>query len=345
MLILQSLDNRKIVGYWILIGVGMLIIQVLLGGITRLTGSGLSMTDWKPIMDTLPPLNHTEWMAAFDAYKEIGQFKYLNADFTLSDFKFIYFWEWFHRNWARLILIAFIIPFCFFLYKRLFKLSDIPKLLLLMGGGIALGIIGKIMVFSGLNDSNLYVGHIELAMHFTGAQLLIALTFWVGLQFIIDPNERKPNTKLAKLSLLIIALLGIQFVFGAFMAGLKAATAAATWPSINGEMLPTTFSGPIAHDKIAIHFIHRGLGYLIFLLTLMWTFFSRKTIKIGFEWLPLILVILQVLLGIASLLYSTKAVRNGFGPFEWSAQIHQIVAMLLLLSLVWHYFMRRKIKI
>lgn len=322
----------------------MLIVQVLLGGITRLTGSGLSMTDWKPILDTLPPLNHSEWMAAFDAYKEIGQFKYLNADFSLSDFKFIYFWEWFHRNWARLILVAFIIPFCFFLYKGLFKLTDIPKLLLLMGGGIALGIVGKIMVFSGLNETDLYVGHIELAMHFTGAQLLIALTFWVGLQFVYKPSERLRNKKIARWSLILLLLLGLQFVFGAFMAGLKAATAAATWPSINGELIPTTFSGPIIHDKIAIHFIHRGLGYLIFILISIWSFTSLKASQVRYTWLPMILVSLQVILGIVSLIYSPAAVRNGFGSFEWSAQIHQIVAMLLMLSLVWHYFQSKRLK-
>ena len=109
------------VAIWLLIGVGMIIIQVLLGGITRLTGSGLSITEWKPILGAIPPMNEAAWQKAFEQYKQIGQFKHLNFEFTLSDFKFIYFWEWFHREWARLIAVVFMIPFIYFLITRKFK--------------------------------------------------------------------------------------------------------------------------------------------------------------------------------------------------------------------------------
>lgn len=107
----QLPQRNRLIGRWLLLGVIMLSVQVLLGGITRLTGSGLSITEWEPILGALPPMNDADWQLAFDKYKQIGQFTFLNADFTLSDFKFIYFWEWFHRNWARLISVAFLIPF------------------------------------------------------------------------------------------------------------------------------------------------------------------------------------------------------------------------------------------
>ena len=109
------MDNNKVVSRWLFIGVGMLIIQVLLGGITRLTGSGLSITEWQPILGALPPMQESAWLIAFQKYQQIAQYKVLNADFTLSEFKFIYFWEWTHREWGRLIGVAFLFPFFYFL--------------------------------------------------------------------------------------------------------------------------------------------------------------------------------------------------------------------------------------
>src|SRR5690242_21840504 len=114
-------SSSKPVAIWLLVGVGMIIIQVLLGGITRLTGSGLSITEWKPVMGALPPMNEQDWNIAFEKYKQIAQYKYLNSYFSLHDFKFIYFWEWFHRLWARLIAVAFLIPFIIFIIQKRFK--------------------------------------------------------------------------------------------------------------------------------------------------------------------------------------------------------------------------------
>src|SRR5262249_19298268 len=130
---MQKEMNRssKPVAIWLLLGVGMIMIQVLLGGITRLTGSGLSITEWKPIMGTLPPMNEHDWNIAFEKYKQIAQYKFINFDFTLSDFKSIYFWEWFHRLWARLIAVAFAIPFIIFLIQKRFKKEMIRPMLIL----------------------------------------------------------------------------------------------------------------------------------------------------------------------------------------------------------------------
>ncbi|MGL6268788.1 MAG: COX15/CtaA family protein, partial [Chitinophagaceae bacterium] len=157
------------VAIWLLIGVGMIVIQVLLGGITRLTGSGLSITEWQPILGAIPPMNDEAWQKAFDQYKQIGQYKHLNFDFTLGDFKFIYFWEWFHRVWARFMGLVFLIGFIYFLVTRKFKKEMIWPMVLLFLLGAFQGAIGWIMVKSGLNENDLYVSHIRLSIHFVSA--------------------------------------------------------------------------------------------------------------------------------------------------------------------------------
>src|SRR5215470_9743790 len=169
-----SKKSSRPVAIWLLLGIAMLMVQVLLGGITRLTGSGLSITEWKPIMGALPPMNDEQWNVAFDKYKQIAQYKYLNSSFTLSDFKFIFFWEWFHRLWARLIGVAFIIPFIIFLIQKRFKKQMIRPMIILFLLGALQGLVGWIMVMSGLEDSDrLYVSHYRLAIHFILALVLI----------------------------------------------------------------------------------------------------------------------------------------------------------------------------
>ena len=145
-------DNKKrrAVAYWLLTGVFMIIIQVLLGGVTRLTGSGLSITEWKPIMGAMPPMGDAAWNEAFEKYQQIAQFKYINNHFTVDDFKFIFFWEWFHRLWARLLGVVFAVGFIYFIVKQYFdRQMIIPFIILFILGGVQ-GLIGWIMVASGL---------------------------------------------------------------------------------------------------------------------------------------------------------------------------------------------------
>jgi cytochrome c oxidase assembly protein subunit 15 len=328
--------SNRIIANWIFLGVGMLIIQVVLGGITRLTGSGLSITEWKPIMGALPPMSETAWQEAFDKYQTIAQYKYLNAHFTLSDFKFIFFWEWFHRLWARLIGVAFAIPFVYFLAKKWIQAWMVRPLIILFVLGGLQGAIGWIMVKSGLNDEDLYVSHIRLAVHFIAAMVLISYALVFGLMLVVKKQDKVVDTSLYKLTLGIIALLVLQLLYGAFMAGLKAASAASTWPDINGSYLPRI--GNIFHDRIAIHFVHRTLAYVLFVLIAIWWVKARKhTASTAFNktkhW-PFMLVWVQVALGIAAVLTSTQIVLGNFGVFEWVAQWHQVVGMLLLLALM-----------
>ena len=336
------------VAVWLLGGVLMIIVQVLLGGITRLTGSGLSITEWKPLLGALPPLNEHDWQAAFSGYQKIAQFKKLNYNFTLADFQFIYFWEWFHRLWARLLGVVFLVPFVIFLIQGRFKKEMIkPLVILFLLGGLQ-GLIGWLMVSTGLNDQNLYVTHFSQAIHFLSAMILLVYTFWFALDLLIDEKSLLSDKKLFNFTIGIIALLVIQLIYGAFMAGLKAAPFAATWPDINGAIIPSnmgdfngrhlSFFSALVNNPITVHFIHRGLAYVIFILILIWTFKARSIDKLGFFskiiWLPLGIVLLQVFLGIMTVLNSYKAIPQGWGVFEWYAQLHQLVAMFLLMALV-----------
>src|SRR3954468_5989180 len=182
--------STGIVAKWIFIGVAMLIVQVLLGGITRLTGSGLSITEWKPIMGAVPPIGEAEWQQAFYKYQQIAQYKYINQHFTLSNFKFIFFWEWFHRLWARLIGLVFLVPFIYFLIKKYFKSWMVGPLIMLFLLGALQGAIGWIMVQSGLNDNDVYVSHIRLATHFMAAMVLICYALLFGLKLVISERSR-----------------------------------------------------------------------------------------------------------------------------------------------------------
>jgi len=342
-IIMNGERSNRIIANWLFIGVGMLIVQVLLGGITRLTGSGLSITEWDPIMGVIPPLNDQQWQQTFKGYQQIAQYKYLNNNFTLSEFKFIFFWEWFHRLWARLMGVVFLLPFTYFLVKGFFKKWMIMPLIMLFVLGGMQGIIGWLMVKSGLNDENLYVSHFRLAIHFIAAMLLIGYTLIFGLSLIVPKEERLQKASLRKFGLGITALLVIQLIYGAFIAGLKAANTAPTWPDINGSFIPgglfaNGFTESILHNPITIQFIHRMLAYILFILILTWWWMARKeNVSASFDkakkWPP-ILVITQVVLGILTVVNSTSIVPGKFGAFGWLAELHQLTGMLLLLSML-----------
>ena len=342
----QQRSQRQI-AYWLLIGMGMIIIQVLIGGITRLTESGLSITEWKPITGALPPLNDVAWQTEFDKYKVTDQFKYVHQHFTLSEFKFIFFWEWFHRTWARLMGLVFLFGFIYFLVKKKFDKGMIkPMAVLFILGGVQ-GFIGWFMVKSGLVPEKYFVGHVELTTHFIAALGLLCYTLWFALSLLIREEQIVINTKLKNFLLFILGVLFFQLIYGGFMAGLRAAVTAPTWPTINGSIIPrainelSPFAKNLVANPITIHFIHRGLAYLLVLLISIWWFrsksivnnklFSRLRIAV------LLLLLLQVLLGILTLLnatYPTRLVLFGVS--------HQFVAMLLLMIIVSLLFIIRK---
>ena len=351
--------SNKLVATWLLVGVVMTIIQFVLGGVTRLTGSGLSITEWEVITGALPPLSEEAWLIEFAKYKQTPQFQLLNFEFDLQNFKYIFFWEWFHRLWARIIGLVFAGGFIWFVVAKHFKKEMIKPLVILFFLGIMQGAIGWIMVASGLEGDAVYVKPTRLALHFIFALGLLSYTFWFALQLSVPKTALQISAgmhqavqKAKKINVAILALLVLQLMYGALMAGHKAAMVAPTWPTINGDYVPgNLFSDPVfllnfIENKILVHFMHRGIAYVLLVLVIYWTvqlyringssFFNR--IKI----FPLLLVVLQVLLGIASLLYARSIIPGVWGIFEWMAQIHQLVGMSLLLSLVATFYVMRE---
>lgn len=337
----------KPISIWLYIGVFMLVVQIVLGGITRLTESGLSITEWDPITGTLPPMNEADWQQEFDKYKNTAQFQHIHADFTLSDFKSIFFWEWLHRNWARLMGVVFLVGFVYFLVKKKFKKFLILPLAMLFVLGAIQGAIGWIMVQSGLLPERLFVGHIQLATHFMAALLLLCYTFWFALTLSVPRSSLVINKPLKNWNILILILLFFQLIYGAFMAGLHAAVAAPTWPTINGSWIPAELNrlhpaiSNWFNNKITIQFIHRTIAYLLFIFTIVWWV---KALKIRGSRLfrvarnfPLVLVLVQVTLGIFTVVLSP------FGNnLVYLGVAHQFVAILFLLSIVWMIFIVRK---
>ncbi len=344
---LISRNSDKQVGLWLLTGVGMIMIQVLLGGITRLTESGLSITEWKPITGMLPPLSTQAWISEFEKYKHTDQFKYIHSDFTLSDFKFIFFWEWFHRFWARLMGIVFAVGFIYFIWKRRFKKDMIlPLVILFVLGGVQ-GAIGWIMVKSGLVPEKYFVGHIELATHFVAALCLLVYTLWFALKLLVPSAQLLYHSALKRFLVIIIILLFIQLTYGGFMAGLHAAISAPTWPTLNGDWFPSTLfamQGPANYvsNPIMVQFIHRGMAYIITLLIVIWYIKSSSVNATALfkpaRHIPLLLVGCQVILGILTVLFS--AYNN---VFVWLGVAHQFVAMLLLMSLIYLAYLVREV--
>jgi len=229
-------------------------------------------------------------------------------------------------------------------------------LLILFLLGALQGAVGWIMVKSGLVGDAIYVQPTKLALHFIFALGLICYTFWFALQLLIPEKEIVKNSSIHKWTWIIIIVLLFQLLFGALMAGHKAAPAASTWPTINGDLVPGSMfnESPLLinfiKNKITIHFVHRGLAYLLLILVLVWTLKAIKILKTSSfyfyksRWLPLFIIFLQIVLGIITVLNSVSIVANHWGFFEWMAQLHQLTAMLFLLTMLYMLYVVRSRK-
>lgn len=320
----------KFVRLWLLIGCVMIIVQVALGGITRLTGSGLSITEWAPIMGWIPPMNHEQWLTAFEKYQATPQFHLLNEDMDLAGFKFIFFWEYFHRVWARLIGFVFFLPFCYFLYKKYFDKALGRRMIGLFVLGGLQGLVGWLMVSTGLKDRP-WVSPFSLSSH-----LLLALftycfllwTYWQTEGVVVRAN---PNSSKLIVNLLLL-LTGIQIMLGGFTAGSHAALNFNTWPDMNGSFVPSSlyneqlsFWKQFLENNTWIQFVHRSTAYLLTLFVIAYWWMNRKTTssKLLLNALPIV-ISFQVLLGITTILLSVGKI-----PLFW-AELHQLVAVVLL---------------
>ncbi|WP_158798178.1 COX15/CtaA family protein [Pedobacter sp. L105] len=332
---MKDKDNRQL-AIWLYTGAFCIFIQIILGGITRLTGSGLSITEWQPLLGFLPPMNIAAWQHSFEQYQQIAQFKVINSQFILADYQSIFFWEWLHRNWARMLGFIFLIPFIFFVIKKKLTRNLFIQLSILFCLGLLQAIIGWLMVKSGLNDTAVRVDDLRLAVHFIAAVILLCYTLWMafGLSIIVKPVDSSPIPK--NIAGITFALLLLQLFYGALMAGSHAALTAPTWPDINGYLIPPELMHPIPGSAntylLTIQFIHRLIAYMIFILVLI--MYSKTSgwklnrVLSRFRLLPLILVVIQVVLGIVTLL-------NSFNPrYRYYALLHQCTGLLLLSSVL-----------
>lgn len=306
-------DRLRPVRIWLYGLAAFVLLIVVVGGITRLTESGLSITSWKPLSGVIPPLNDAEWQAEFEAYQQIPQYSVLNSWMSLSDFQYIFFWEWFHRLIARFLGVLFIVPFVVFLVqKRLSRELALPLFGLFVLGGFQ-GALGWWMVSSGLTELT-SVSQYRLAAHLTAASLLFIALIYVARS--LSPGRvlgRVTSFHMSTGVLLLVAVI-LQIGAGAFVAGLDAGMGYNTWPLMDGAIIP---NGLLAMDPVwrnlfenalTVQFIHRGIAYLIvaYVGYLLW----RRQQDGGFAgvhgWLPRIgfIVLLQVGLGVATLLMS-----------------------------------------
>jgi len=306
-------DRLRPVRIWLYGLAAFVLLIVVVGGITRLTESGLSITSWKPVSGIIPPLNEAEWLEEFEAYKQIPQYTYVHSWMELDDFKYIFFWEWFHRLLARALGLVFLVPFAVFLFQR--RLSrDLawPLFGLFILGGFQ-GALGWWMVTSGLTELT-SVSQYRLAAHLTAASLLFIALIYVARS--LTPGRVIGHVTGFHLATGWILLVGIilQIGAGAFVAGLDAGMGYQTWPLMDGAIIPKglfimdpTWRN-LFENALTVQFIHRGIAYALvaYIFWLLW----RRSKDGGFGgvhgWLPRIsLVVLgQVALGIATLLTS-----------------------------------------
>ena len=329
-------NKNKSVIIWLLSGCFLLFIMVVVGGITRLTNSGLSMTDWHLVTDTFPPLSEEKWTQAFEEYKKFPEYQKINIhnDFKLSDYKFIYFWEWFHRFIGRIIGLVFIIPFVYFLIKKRLSSETLKKCVILLGMGGFQGFLGWFMVRSGLID-NPDVSHFRLALHLTFAFITFAYTLWVALD-LIYPDKVKVLFPLQKMARVALVFLLVQIIYGGFVAGLNAGLIHNHWPLMSdGQFLhesvileKDSWFQRLTEGKSGVQFVHRTLAYVVVGLMLLLFYKSRnydltKQQKNGLNAMILI-VFLQFTLGVFTLIYSVPL---------WLGLAHQVVAFFLLTAM------------
>lgn len=333
-----------IVKAWLVAGLFMIFMQVVIGGITRLTGSGLSITKWEIVTGTLPPLNAQQWEEAFDLYKATPQYAKINQGMSMPEFKFIYFWEYVHRLWARLMGFVFIIPLAYFWVRGMVDKPLLKRLGVVFLLAALVASFGWIMVASGLIERP-WVNAYKLTMHLSLALILFGYLLWTTFK-AFQPERPVLHSKLLKKAALAITwLVALQIVLGGIMAGTKAALFYPSWPDMNGEAVPAVLltaaswsvENFVDYDSslllpALVQFLHRGLAYMLTIIAL-WFFFKAgrsnpaPALRVGLYLLVSVLII-QVVLGILTVANSIGAIPVGYGVF------HQAVALLLLTAIL-----------
>lgn len=315
---------------WLITGCVLIAAMVLIGGITRLTESGLSITEWKPISGALPPLNEAAWQAEFEKYKQIPEYRLVNSSMDLDGFKRIFFWEWLHRNWGRFMGVVFAVPFLIFWRQgRLEGWLMKRSIAILIGGGLV-GALGWFMVVSGLSQ-NTDVSHFRLAIHLCAAFSVFALVLWTVLDIRNGKRAFRSDGSAAGVwARALLALLLVQIIWGAFTAGLDAGRIYNTWPLMNGSFMPENvrafgyFWKDFADHKDGVQFIHRNLAWLVAAGFVAYALRFRSVA--GMPWKALLaMVLVQFVLGVVTVLSQVEIVLG---------VLHQLGALLLLAVLL-----------
>jgi cytochrome c oxidase assembly protein subunit 15 len=342
----EELHHGRAIRLWLYAIAALVFAMVLLGGATRLTESGLSITEWQPVTGALPPLNEAQWQTEFQKYQAIPQYRQLNAGMSLNDFKTIFWWEWAHRLIGRIIGLAFFVPLVWFLWRGWIPARRRAGLWTILALGALQGVIGWWMVVSGLAD-RVEVSQYRLATHLVLACLIYAVVLWTAARW---PDEQ-PQPRFGELrktaqpatvragAIALVVLLLAQIYLGALVAGLRAGHAYNTWPLIDGDFIPQSsrllFELPLwrnfFENALTVQFDHRMLGYVIGLLALLHPFNVAKLVKGGPVFigatLVAVAVIVQVALGIWTLL-SVAALPLAF--------LHQATGMIALTLAIIH---------
>lgn len=324
--------SQRPVVIWLLTGCVMIACMVAIGGITRLTESGLSITEWKPVSGALPPMSEAAWQVEFEKYQRIPEYQLINQGMDLAGFKRIFFWEWLHRNWGRLMGLVFALPFVVFWRRGLLKGWLLRRTWwILLGGAIVAG-LGWFMVLSGL-EKNTDVSHYRLAIHLCAAFSVFALVLWTVFDMRRDRRTLSGDgTTAAKWSRWSLLLLAAQIVYGAFTAGLDAGRVANTWPLMNGHFLSeqalnyTGTAMDFVDHKEGVQFIHRNLAWLVAIAFIAFAYRERKNTALqgADRWL-FGAVVLQFTLGIVTLICQVPILLG---------VLHQFGAVLLLAALL-----------
>lgn len=329
----SKIDLRA-VRLWLLAAAAMIFLTLIVGGATRLTESGLSIVEWKPITGVLPPLSETAWQAEFAKYQTIPQYQELNRGMNLDAFKVIYWWEWSHRLLARLTGVVFLLPFLFFLWRGAIPASLRARLWVIFGAGAALGAVGWWMVSSGLTQG-VSVSQYRLAFHLTLASAIYAAILWTAQQLKTKAYSEVP-TRVRVGAFAIVLLLLLQIYLGALVAGLDAGLIYNTWPRIDGAIVPPPerlwFLQPawrnLFENTLTVQFNHRMVAYVIWILAVLHAFDARRTPHARRSAVVLAAgVTLQAGLGVVTLLYQAPL---------GLALAHQVLAILVLTIAVVH---------
>lgn len=335
----MSSDQQKYIRWWLWTGAWLIFFTLVVGGITRLTDSGLSMSDWNLIMGALPPMSESEWMAAFERYKEFPQYQQINAGMTLPEFKAIFFWEYVHRLLGRVIGLVFLIPFIFFWVRGYFNSKMLRRAWILFALGALQGGMGWIMVKSGLVDVP-YVSHYRLTLHLLMAMILFGFCIWYALDLYDSDSTRKskdlPALKRWSIALLVIFIL--QVVWGAFTAGLDGGYIYNTFPTMNGNWLPGSawVLQPAVLNLVenpgTVQWMHRILGTILAVVAVIHWWKNRKT-----DFSPIIEQKARILLGMILTQYVLGILTVITNVEILTGVIHQAGAFIVLFFWIWYY--------